>query len=443
MTADTLSTLPAANTTANPLLNELGEDVMGFLNEIQLKYPAAISFASGRPNEHYFGVQDFPLHFNRFVEMMAARDQRTPEEIMGWLGQYNRAKGIINKEVAKYLEKDEQITAQPEDMLITVGTQEALAIAVMTLCDREKDVIVVEDPTYVGITHFAIIAGYETAPVRMNGGGIDLQLLEEKIGQYRQQGKNVKLVYVIPDYQNPTGNAMPDDHRRALLAMAEKYDFLILEDNAYGEFSYDDGGLPPMKAMDTQQRVVYLRSFAKTLYPSLRLAVMVAGQQVMQQGKPVPLSDLMAKTKGYTTVNTSTMNQAVLGGLLLAHDYSLKAVNAAKVEDLKEKRDQLLASLAEYLHPDTHPGISWNIPRGGFFITIKLPFTVTGQDVITCTEQYGIIFTPMSFFYYGGAGGEQEIRLAFSNVSAAQINTGISRLAKYLESRTANLHPKK
>ncbi|MCW3466358.1 aminotransferase-like domain-containing protein [Chitinophaga nivalis] len=426
----------------NPLLKELGEDVMGFLNEIQLRYPAAVSFASGRPNEQYFGLEEFADHFNRFVEEEVVAGKKERQAVIGGLGQYNRAKGVINAAVAKYLEQDEQIKANPEDILITVGTQEAVALVALTLCDREQDVIIVEDPTYVGITHFSIIAGYQLAPVQVGENGIDLDGVEKTIIRYREQGRKVKLVYVIPDYQNPTGNSMPGENRRRLLQLADQYDFYILEDNAYGEFNYDGVELLPIKAIDINKRVIYLRSFAKTLYPALRLAAIVADQQIELDGKATALSDLLAKTKGYTTVNTSTINQAVFAGLLIRENYSLKAVNREKVADLKQKRTQLLAALSEYLHPDLFPAdqaITWNIPGGGFFITIHTPFHITKEDVIHCAEKYQVIFTPMSFFYLG-EGGDKELRLAFSNVSAEQIKTGISRLAAFLQFKLQAAH---
>ncbi|HEY0066235.1 MAG TPA: hypothetical protein VGB46_02695 [Flavisolibacter sp.] len=116
----------------NPLLKDIGEDVMGFLNEIQLRYPQAISLASGRPDEEYFGIEDFPEYFNIYVDAVAAAGNKDRRQVLNSLGQYNRAKGIINAEVAKYLRTDEQINARAEDIVITVGTQESMCLAVMT-----------------------------------------------------------------------------------------------------------------------------------------------------------------------------------------------------------------------------------------------------------------------------------------------------------------------
>jgi len=167
--------LALGHSAINPHLKSMGEDVMGFLNEIQLQYPNAISFASGRPDDNYFEISDFSEYFNIYVDIQAALEGKKPNEILNHLGQYNKTKGFINNELAKYFEKDEQIIVQPKDILITVGTQEAIVIGIITLCDRDKDVIMVEDPAYVGITHFSLINGYEVAPIPVDSNGISLK----------------------------------------------------------------------------------------------------------------------------------------------------------------------------------------------------------------------------------------------------------------------------
>ncbi len=419
----------------NPLLNNMGEDVMGFLNEIQLRYPNAISLASGRPDEDYFDLVNFPAYFDLFVDALAESEKKSRKEILGSLGQYNRTKGIINGLVAKYLKKDEEIDVRPEDILVTVGAQEGMAITLMTLCDKEKDVIIVEDPAYVGITHLSIIAGYHVEPVPVNKDGMSLEILEEKIIQCKKEGKKVKIVYVIPDYQNPTGNSMPLENRHRLLELADTHGFFILEDNAYGEFAYGRTKCLTMKALDTNKKVIYLRSFSKTLYPSLRLGAVVADQLVHNQGEQVALSDLMAKTKGYLTVNTSSINQAVFGGILIKNNFSLEDANKEKVAAMKRKRDRLLSALDKFLNVEKASwakDISWNVPEGGFFITIQVPFQVDKKEVVFCAENHQVIFTPMSFFYLG-QGGSKEIRLAFSFIPTDQIEPAIENLATYFK----------
>ena len=119
------------------------------------------------------------------------------------LGQYGKTQGFINDLIAKYLRLDYDINADPKDILINVGTQESLIISILTLCNKDEDVIIVEDPTYIGITHFSLIAGYQTIPVSVNSEGICLKKLEQNILQCEEKGKKVKLVYVTPDFHNP------------------------------------------------------------------------------------------------------------------------------------------------------------------------------------------------------------------------------------------------
>lgn len=424
----------------NPLLTNLGEDVMGFLNEVQLQYPKAISFASGRPDANYFNIEKFSEYLNFYIKTAALEKGITEKEVLNDLGQYNRTKGIINKEIAKYLLTDESIQADPEDIIITVGAQEGIAMGIMTVCDKDKDVILVEDPAYIGITHFSQINGYDVDGIPVTSEGISLEKVEEKIQYYRSIDKNVKVVYVIPNFQNPTGIAMSLANRYRLLELAETYNFLIFEDNAYGDFSYEDKEYPSLKSLDLNNRVIYLRSLSKTLYPSLRLSLMVVTQSISVREKIVRLSDLMAKTKGYITVNTPSIIQAMFGGLLRQHKYSLKELNQEKILGMKTKRDYLLKCLEQTFDTEKHTWakhIKWNKPEGGFFIKIMLPFQITKQDVWDCAEKFKVIFTPMSFFYLE-EGGEKELRLAFSNLSLEEIKTGIERLANFIETKISN-----
>lgn len=424
-------------TTINPLLQSISEDVMGFLNEIQMKYPEAISLASGRPDENYFNIGEISEHVDAFVDYISRSSEIDKKAVLKSLGQYNRTKGIVNELVCEFLRKDEKIEARPEDVLITVGTQEALVIAVITLCHREKDVIIVESPSYVGITHFSMITGYRIETAGVDGDGICLEEVERKILANAAMGRRTKIVYVIPDFQNPTGAYMCQEKRRRLLEMAVKYDFYILEDNAYSDYSYHNEEFVPIKALDTNNRVIYMRSFAKTLYPSLRLAVMVTGQQIEGPWGKSNLSDLMARTKGYLTVNTPAISQAILGGILLKNNCSLRHANYSKIKNMKEKRDLLLFYLQEHLRRGSASWtekISWNSPRGGFFMTISVPFVVDKEEVVRCAEQFKVIFTPMSFFYIG-EGGHHEIRIAFSNLSVSDLKTAVERLVRYFESK--------
>ena len=419
----------------NPSLRAIGEDVMGFLNEVQMRYPDAISMASGRPDEEYFDLENFPEYMEFYLDSMVKSERKDRVQILRQLGQYNRAKGIVNKLISEYLHKDEQILADPEDIVVTVGSQEGMAITALTLCDREKDIIVTEDPSYVGMTHLSILLGYDIRPVPMSDSGLDLDCLEALVQGRVSPEKRVKLVYVIPDFQNPTGKRMGLGDRQRLLELADEYGFFILEDNAYRSFVYEDEQIPTIKALDKRDRVIHLHSFSKVVCPSLRLGALVAGQRMEGAER---LSDLMARVKGYISVNTSGIDQAILGGILLKNDLSLRSYNKAKLISIKRKRDMVLLALARHFRSGRfcwEKNVLWNMPAGGFFITVTVPFPVDKSEAVFCAERYGLIFTPMSFFHLHQKTNNQ-IRLAFSNLPDAAIDLAISKLALYVQTKT-------
>ncbi len=416
----------------NQNLNDPYLSVMDFLNEVTLRFPKAISFAPGRPDPAYFNLKDSNKHLEIFVEHRAAQKGVSKETIWADLGQYNMTKGIINAELAKMLAIDENIHVKPEDIVITSGAQEGMILALSTICNPNQDVIMVSDPSYIGFTGFAKIYGLEICLVKSSENGIDLVDLEDKIKLLKTEGKNPKIVYDIPDFHNPTGSYLSKENRLTFLELAEKYDFWIVEDNPYGMFIYDGEKVPTIKALDKNQRCIYLGSFSKSLYPSLRIGYLVADQQLQNN---VALSDELTKVKSLTTVITSSITQAITGGILIEADYSLEAINKDKKEAYLKKWKTLMDSLEENFRGSNNEwakDISWNTPKGGFFLTMNLPFNVDEKILYECVENYGVIFCPMSMFYLE-QGPRKQIRLSFSYVTLEQIEEGIKKLAAFIK----------
>ena len=422
----------------NKLLHKVEEDVMGFLNEVQLNFPEAISMASGRPEESFFDLQNVQEYIDVFVNFRSKEMNITSDTFLQSLGQYNRTKGIINDIIVKYLKNDYQIDCTPADIIVNVGSQESMILSLLALMSRDEDVFCVEDPSYVGISHFALINGYETIPVSVDTDGMNLEALEKTIEATNRKGKHVKAVYVIPDFQNPTGARMPVAKRKKLLQMAATYKFMIIEDNAYGDFVFEGVAYPTLKSLDTDGNVVYLHSFSKSLHPSLRMGALVT-DKVFEDG--TRLSDVIAKIKGYTTVNSPAITQAILAGVLLKNKHSLQEYNKEKCTNLHEKRDKVLASLTKYINATENEklqSISWNVPEGGYFLTLTLPFKITKDDIVHCAQNYQVIFTPM-FFFYLSKGGENQIRIAYSYVKTNQIETAIENLVHFLATKITNI----
>ena len=354
------------------------------------------------------------------------------------IGQYNKTKGIVNDIVAAYLHKDEDIFLKEEDILMTVGAQEAFSIIVSTTCNRENDVILVEDPSYIGLSSFAKVFDYRIEGVSTDEEGIDLIALKNKLLALQKANKRIKLLYVIPDYQNPSGSCMPIGSRLKLLELAQKYNFLIIEDTVYNSFTYEQKKNPTLKSLDKFNRVIYVGSFSKSLFPGLRLGMIGANQKIENEaGEVVPLIDEMCKIKAQLTNNTSSISQAIVGGVLLDLDYSLSEWSKPKFESYKKKQKCMITALAKHFNPIENvwaQGISWNEPEGGFFIKMTVPFSIDIESVLESAREYNVIFCPMRDFYLG-KGGEKEIRLTFSNLSLDKIETGVKQLAEYLKSK--------
>lgn len=413
-------------------------DVIGFLNDVQFKYPQAISFVAGQPDENYFEIENHLSKFDVFVNHVVSKTGIDRLKVINGIGQYNKTKGIINDILAEYLKTDENIYLKESELLVTVGAQEAFSVILSTICDRSTDVVLIEDPSYIGLSGFAKVFGFPIEGVETDDEGINLEVLKNKIVRINGRGQKVKLVYVIPDYQNPSGCCMPIGSRLALLELAEQYNFLIIEDSVYNSFTYAQKRNPTLKSLDKYKRVIFVGSFSKSLFPGLRLGFIGADQKVEDDiGQLVPLVDQMVKVKGLLTNNTPTINQAILGGVLLDHNYSLQEWSKPKYESYKAKKNRMLESLDTYIGASSErwwsEGISWNEPDGGFFIKMTVPFQVSPDRIYECARKFNVIVCPMKYFYLR-KGGETEIRLTFSNLSLESIDKGIKQLASYFKS---------
>ncbi|GAA2710942.1 hypothetical protein GCM10010429_27060 [Micromonospora olivasterospora] len=240
----------------------------------------------------------------------------------------------------------------------------------------------------------------------------------------------------MPDFANPSGASIDLADRRRLLDLAADEDLLLIEDNPYGLFHADGARrTPTLKALDTRRRVVYLGSFAKTVLPGARVGYVVADQRVRAtDGTVGPLADQLAKIKSMVTVNTSAIAQAVVGGALLAHGCSLVEANARERAAYARNLRHLVAGL-ERRFPAPSP-VRWNVPAGGFFAVVTVPFGVDDALLRRSGRQYGVLWTPMAHFYDDTAP-VNALRLSISAVTPEQIDVGLDRLAALLADELA------
>jgi (S)-3,5-dihydroxyphenylglycine transaminase len=419
---------------ADPALNS-----MNFLNEIANHYPDAVSLAAGRPYEEFYEVDALARHLDTFHRYLITERGYDAARARRALFQYGRTKGIIHDLVASNLQIDEGIAVDPESIVVTVGCQEAMVLALRALRAGPADVLLAMSPCYVGLTGAARLVDLPVRPVAGGPDGIDLDDLRATVRQARADGLRPRACYVMPDFANPSGTSMDLPARRRLLELAAAEDILLLEDNPYG-LIYDpapggaDDRPPTLKALDEHRRVVYLGSFAKTVLPGARVGYAVADQRVRgKDGTVGLLADELAKIKSMLTVNTPALAQAIVGGRLLEHGCSLLPATERERAVYAANRAHMLAGLAARFGDLP---VSWNAPAGGFFIVVTVPFPVDDTLLERSARDYGVLWTPM-YHFYDSPGEVASLRLSCSTVTPAEIDLGLDRLAALLTDELA------
>ena len=401
---------------------------MNFLNEVASRFPAAISLAAGRPFDEFYAVEDVERYLSAYVGHL--RGQGLDEaRIRQAMLQYGRTNGQLGPMIARFLEIDEDIRVPADSVMVTSGCQEAMIIALRGLCASQQDVVLAAEPCYVGFTGAARVLGVTVVGVPETEHGLSPEAVAEAARQVRASGRRPRALYVVSNFANPSGVSLSAEVRRGLIEVAAQEDLLILEDDPYGLFGLDDSRSPTLKSLDTDQRVMYLGSFAKSVFPGARVGFLVADQAVVSaDGQRSLLADELSTVKSMVTVNTSPIAQAVIGGVLVSCGYSLRAANSEKIAFYRRNLRTLLAALERHF---SDPEITWNSPSGGFFAVLKVPVRADEKLLELSARDYGVLWTPMSFFYLDG-GGSHAIRLSCSALPTDQIDEGVRRLAAFI-----------
>ena len=405
----------------DPILN-----VIHLLNSIAQENPEAISLASGRPDDQQCDLSLIDRGLARYKHHVAGTEQ----SLATLLCQYGKTSGIINEIIATYLQVDEGITvSNPESIVVCLGFQEACTLTLLSIFEGDG-VLLVPDPVFSGVTGIAKLLGIKIVPVPM-AAFLDPIALRKIIEELESRGEKTKALYAIPDFSNPTADSLSYHARTAMLSLASEKNFFILEDTAYRYFRYEGDAIASMKSIDSS-RVFLLGSFAKSIFPGVRMGYVVApqGPGVMS------FNTKLCKAKSLLTVNTPALCQAVVAGLLIENDYSLKGLNQPRVLSYTNKRNHMLECLEREFPPKVggQRTVSWNHPAGGFFINLQLPFAFGYCEMRECAQQFKVIVFPTTLFSLTNEAANQ-VRLSFSNASAPDVTQAIGRFRAYVESR--------
>jgi (S)-3,5-dihydroxyphenylglycine transaminase len=460
---------------SDPLL-----DSMNFLNGIVARYPDAISFAPGRPYDGLLDTAAISESLDAYTGYLAKERQFTKEQIARQLMQYGPTNGIIRDLMSRAVALDEGIDLPPEAFVITAGCQEGMLLVLRALFADPEDVLLVASPCYVGITGAARLLDLSVVPVLEGEYGIEPGAVIEAARQVRAEGRRPRALYLVPDFSNPSGVNLPTAARREILDAAKQEDLLVLEDNPYGFFhSYEGDPRPTMKSLDRDGRVVYLGSTAKSAFPGARIGYVIADQQVRHaDGTTSLLADELSKIKSMTTVNTSPIAQAVIGGTLVRNGGRLRPAAEPAAEFYRANMTRLLTALDKHFprrevrsaevevgagagvevgagigagvgarvgagvgagtEADAGGGeeVSWNRPEGGFFVVVTVPFAADIAALERAAGEFEVLWTPMSDFFVG-AGGTHQLRLSCSAVPPELVDEGIRRLAEFIAAQIA------
>ncbi len=366
--------------------------------------PEVISFAGGFPDSRSFPQELLGEEFGRLMEEKGQSSlQYSPTEGNGEL------KGYL---VSKMLK--ECINCKPEEIVITDGTQQALDLLFKVLV-HPQDPVFIEEPTYIGGVGALKSYGGDVIGISMDNKGLIPEELKNNIMQARRKGKTPKLLYTIPNFQNPTGITTAASRREEIYRLASKYDMLIVEDNPYGELCFE-GEVPcSYKSMDGEGRVIYLGSYSKNFLPGIRVGWIVA---------PVPLIEKVVLAKQTADLCSSSLGQS------LAYRFSVTGYVDQHLRGLikyyREKRDAMLSALEKYF-PSS---ISYTRPQGGFFIWVSLPpYYPPAAELLQQALENKVAFVPGDGFFVNESGSHA-FRLSYSQNTPEEIEEGIKRIGE-------------
>jgi 2-aminoadipate transaminase len=365
--------------------------------------PSITSFGGGYPDPSLFPIEDLHRVFDELLVQTNARAL-----------QYTTSNGLpeLRAQIAARLTRSGCATTA-DDVLVIQGGQQGLDLAAKLVLDA-GDTVITENPTFLG----ALIAFNPFEPtyaaVRMDEDGMDTDHLEEVL----EANPRAKMIYTVPDFQNPTGVSMSLTRRHRLIELADAYDLLVVEDSPYRELRYDGEDIPTLRSLDTQGRVIHLGSFSKILAPGMRLGWAVASGEVVEK---LGLLKLAADTQ------SSTLNMAATSAYLSSYDIDAHIAEALPV--YKRKRDLMLATMEQTFPAD----VTFTRPHGGLFVWVSLPKTVDAAAFMVdrLLPQAKVAYVPGATFF-PVTQQHHHARVSFSGVPDDKLTQGITRFGRLL-----------
>ncbi|HNV51875.1 MAG TPA: PLP-dependent aminotransferase family protein [Tenuifilaceae bacterium] len=365
-----------------------------------------ISFAGGLPSPESFPVEQLK---DITVEVLDTDSAKALQ-----YGETEGDKRLREILVERYLKVG--INVNINNLIITTASQQALDL-IPKIFVNPGDKVICGLPSYLGgIASFAVY-GADLIGIELDDKGMRSDLLEKNLEQLKQKGEKPKFIYVIPDFQNPTGIAMPEERRKEIIAIAKKYDILIIEDSPYREVRFSGTPQRTMYELDGTGQVVLLGTMSKIFVPGFRIGWVLAHEEII---------DKIVVAKQNTDLCTSSFVQKIAAKYFEKgyFDKNLATINS----NYKVKRDTMVAAFHKYMPS----GVKWTEPEGGLFLFVTLPDYMDAEELFKVAIEENVAFVPGTVFYCDG-GGKNTLRINFSFMSKEMNEEGVKRLANAIK----------
>lgn len=368
--------------------------------------PEIISFAGGLPAPETFPIEQLKKITTEILDTNGAAAL-----------QYGATEGVTElRQVLVDRYKKQGLQIELKNLVITTSSQQALDLVAKIFVDR-GDKVIVGLPSYLGGLGAFNSYGAELIGITLDDQGMRSDLLEKKLEELKKQGTKPKFIYVIPDFQNPAGITMPESRRLEIIALAKKYDVLIVEDSPYREIRFEGKEQPTIFELDNTGHVILLGTFSKTFVPGFRIGWVIAEERIV---------DKFVTAKQSTDLCTPVLNQMIAAKYMQKgyFDENLKKT----IENYREKRKVMLQAFRDYMPQ----GVTWTEPEGGLFLFLRLPEHMDAEVLFKKAIDNNVAFVLGSVFHCDGSG-KNTMRLNFSYMSIEKTIEGVKRLAKAIK----------
>lgn len=331
--------------------------------------------------------------------------------------QYGSTSGMmrLREELSKFMAESNVHADPKEEIMVTTGSQEAIDLVTRVFIDP-GDAMIIGSPTYLAALSAFKQMNPDFREVPIDVDGMNVEFLEAELKKLKAEGKEVKLLYVIPSYQNPTSTKLPVERRKIILEFAEEYDFIILEDNPYGYISFDEPMPTPLAGMDKSGRVMYTSTFSKIISPGMRIGWITANDEFIMK---------MSEAKSRISICNDGLSQFVAAEMLRKGDVARQIPKITEV--YRRKRDRMLEAMEANFPEEAE----WNRPGGGLFLWAKMPEHVDTSELLAEAINRGVAYIPGSNFFSSPA--YNYMRLNYSLPSGDEIVEGIQILGGLLK----------